>query len=302
MIIMMKYWKRLTIFTPAYNRAYILPKLYESLCVQTCQDFEWLIVDDGSTDHTKELVEAWMKDGKVAIRYLYQDNSGKMMAHNKAVRESMAELFMCIDSDDHLCSDRVVEDTLSYWQQQMALVDNPMGICGLIGYKKIGDRELHFPQGMQVAHLSELFGKGFSGETSLVFRRDVLDKYPFPYFEGEKFVTDVYVYDQIDRVYKFLLFPYYMQNCEYQIGGYSNNYMKLLFDNPRGFRAYHNQCVKFRRKGYVKSVICYVALSIRIGDWKTKMFRQAASPFLTVLLFPLGVVKYLFDNQRLSHI
>jgi len=292
--------KRLTIFTPTYNRAYILPKLYKSLCVQTCQDFEWLIVDDGSTDHTKQLVEEWRKDGKVTIRYIYQDNSGKMMAHNRAVRESTAELFMCIDSDDHLFSDKVVEDTLSYWQQQMAIVDNLERICGLIGYKQIGGNIQRFPQDMLVAHLSELIEKGFNGEKTLLFRRDILAKFLFPYFEGEKFVTDDYVYDQIDRIYRFLLFPYYIQNCEYQIGGYSDNYIKLLFDNPKGFRAYHNQCVKFRKKGYLKSVICYVALSIRIGD--RKMFSQAASPFLTALLFPLGVVKYLFDNQRLSHI
>ena len=292
--------KRLTIFTPTYNRAYILPKLYDSLCEQTCQDFEWLIVDDGSTDHTKELVDNWQQECKVCIRYIYQENSGKMMAHNKAVQESAGELFMCIDSDDCLCSDMVVEDTLSYWQQQMAIVDNPMSICGLIGYKKIGKKEQTFPQDMQIAHLSELFENGFCGETTLLFRRVILAKFPFPYFEGEKFVTDVYVYDQIDRIYNFLLYPYYMQNCEYQIGGYSNNYMKLLFNNPKGFRAYHNQCVKFRKKGYLKSVICYIALSIRIGDWK--MFKQAANPFLTALFFPIGVIKFLFDNQRLTHI
>lgn len=292
--------KRLTIFTPTYNRAYILPKLYDSLREQTCQDFEWLIVDDGSTDCTKELVDVWRQEKKVNIRYIYQDNNGKMMAHNKAVQESSGELFMCIDSDDCLYSERVVEDTLSFWQKQMAKVDSPIGICGLIGYKKIGNKRQSFPQGMQIAHLSELFEKGFCGETSLLFRRDVLANYPFPYFEGEKFVTDVYVYDQIDRTYKFFLYPYYMQNCEYQIGGYSSNYMKLLFDNPKGFRAYHNQCVMFRKKGYLKSIICYVALSLRIGDWE--MFRQAANPFLTVLLFPMGIIKYLFDNHKLSHI
>ena len=292
--------KRLTIFTPTYNRAYILPRLYESLCKQTCQDFEWLVVDDGSTDNTRDWIEEWRREKRVDIRYYFQENSGKMMAHNRAVQEAKTELFMCIDSDDCLCSERVIEDTLSYWQQQMAIVDCPMSICGLIGYKKIGDKKQNFPQGMQFVHLSELLEKGFIGETTLLFRRVVLANYPFPYFEGEKFVTDVFVYDQIDRTYKFLLFPYYMQNCEYQIGGYSNNYMKLLFDNPKGYRAYHNQCVKFRKKGYLKSVICYVALSIRIRD--RKMFRQAASPFLTVLLFPIGIIKYLFDNHRLSHI
>ena len=105
--------KHLTIFTPTYNRAYILNKLYESLCVQTCQDFEWLIVDDGSTDNTKELVDTWMGEGRIAIRYVYQQNGGKQRAFNKAVALTNSELFVCIDSDDQLTTEHVVEESLA---------------------------------------------------------------------------------------------------------------------------------------------------------------------------------------------
>lgn len=225
--------KRLTIFTPTYNRAYILPKLYESLCVQTCQDFVWLVVDDGSTDNTKDLVERWLAEGKIDIKYLCQANSGKMMAHNLAVKESQGELFMCIDSDDRLCSERVVEDALNFWDCEMAKVGDSSSICGFLCYKEIGSKKQHFPESLHLAHLSELNEAGFKGELTLVFRRNVLELYPFPYFQGEKFVTDVYVYDQIDQDYKFLLFPYYMQHCEYQIGGYSSNYMKMRSTIPK---------------------------------------------------------------------
>ena len=288
----------MTIFTPTYNRAYILSRLYDSLCEQTCQDFEWLIVDDGSTDHTKELVEGWKLEKIVDIRYLYQNNSGKMMAHNKAVLASKTELFMCVDSDDYLCSDQVVVDIISFWDKHNK--NHNDDICGIIAFKEIGQKRMAFPEGMNIAHLSGLEEKGFNGEAALVFRRDVLEQYPFPFFEGEKFVTDVYIYDQIDQKYMFMLFPYYVQHCEYHEDGYSHNYMKLLFNNPKGFRAYHNQCVSLRKKGYLRSVICYVALSLRIGDWE--MFRHAANKTLTALLFPLGVLKYLYDNYRLSHI
>ncbi len=290
--------KRLTIFTPTYNRAYILPKLYDSLCEQTCQEFEWLIVDDGSTDHTKELVEEWLKEKKIVIRYVYQDNSGKMMAHNRAIKETQTELFMCVDSDDYLCSVQVVGDIISFWDNHNKKYSDD--ICGIIAFKEIEQKRMAFPEGMNIAHLSELGDKGFKGESALVFRRDVLEQYPFPFFIGEKFVTDVYIYDQIDQKYMFMLFPYYVQHCEYHDDGYSHNYMKLLFDNPQGFRAYHNQCVSFRKKGYLKNVICYVALSLRIGDWG--MLRHAANKTLTILLFPLGTLKYLYDNYRLSHV
>jgi len=289
--------KRLTIFTPTYNRAYTLPKLYDSLCKQICQDFEWLIVDDGSTDHTKELVENWRLECKVGIQYMCQDNYGKMMAHNRAVRQSKTELFMCVDSDDYLCSDQVIGDIISFWDNHSKNLNDD--ICGIITFKEIGQKRMTFPEGMDVANLSDLGDKGFKGEAALIFRCDVLVQYPFPFFIGEKFVTDVYIYDQIDQKYKFMLFPYYVQHCEYHNDGYSHNYMKLLFNNPQGYRAYHNQCVLFRKKGYLKSVICYIALSIRIGDWG--MFRHTASKTLTALLFPFGILKYLYDNYRLSH-
>ena len=290
--------KKLAIFTPTFNRVYVLSRLYDSLCAQICQDFEWLIVDDGSTDNTRELIEEWLKEKKIDIRYVYQDNSGKMMAHNKAVQASKTELFMCVDSDDYLCSVQVVGDIISFWDNHSKKLNDD--ICGIIAFKEIEQKRMAFPEGMNIAHLSELGDKGFKGESALVFRRDVLEHNPFPYFAGEKFITDVYIYDQIDQKYKFMLYPYYAQHCEYHEDGYSHNYMKLLFDNPQGFRAYHNQCVSFRKKGYLKNVICYIALSLRIGDWG--MMRYASSKILTILLFPLGILKYLYDNYRLSHI
>jgi len=292
--------KRLTIFTSTFNRAYILPMLYESLCIQTCQDFEWLIVDDGSTDSTRLIIDEWIKENRINIRYLYQENAGKMMAHNKAVKESKAELFMCVDSDDHLSSETVVMDILSHWDNNIKLSKEMLDICGMIGYKQIGDIKECFPGGLKISHMYELYDKGFKGETALIIRNDVLAQYPFPYFEGEKFVTDVFIYDQIDQDYKFLLYPYDVQDCRYHEDGYTHNYMRLLFDNPKGFRAYHNQCVKFKKKGYWKSVICYIALSLRIGD-KGLLTGSANLP-LTLILFPLGVVKYFYDNYRLSKI
>ena len=271
--------KQLTIFTPTYNRAYILPKLYESLCVQTCQDFEWLIVDDGSTDNTQVLVKKWIEEDRIDIRYIYQENAGKMMAHNKAVCESEAELFMCVDSDDKLCSEKVIRDCLDFWDHNKSSKES--NICGFMALKRMSN-------------------ENYTGEKAIVFLRNILAKYPFPYFEGEKFVTDVYIYDQIERDYTFLHFSYYVQECQYNEDGYSFNYMKVLFDNPQGFRAYHNQCVKFRKKGYVKSAVCYVALSIRIRDFR--MLSTAANLPLTLLVFPFGVIKYFYDNYRLSHL
>ena len=94
--------KKLTVFTPTYNRAYVLNKCYESLKNQTVKDFVWLIIDDGSTDNTKELVENWIKENKIEIRYKYQENQGMHGAHNTAYKLISTELNTCIDSDDYM--------------------------------------------------------------------------------------------------------------------------------------------------------------------------------------------------------
>ena len=105
----------LTVCTPTYNRAHTLPRLYESLVRQTSQDFEWLVVDDGSTDNTRELVDGWVAEGRIRIRYVYKENGGKPSAHNLGVRLAAGELFFCVDSDDYL-TDNAVELILSAWE------------------------------------------------------------------------------------------------------------------------------------------------------------------------------------------
>ena len=96
-----------TVFTPTYNRAYILPKLYESLKKQICNDFEWLIVDDGSTDETEKIVRGWLTEETFPVRYIKQLNGGKHAAINRGVLETKSELFFIVDSDDQLTPDAI---------------------------------------------------------------------------------------------------------------------------------------------------------------------------------------------------
>ena len=97
-----------TIFTPTYNRAYILPQLYQSLCMQTCKDFEWLIIDDGSTDNTYSLVEDWINKCKqFSIRYYAKENAGKPRAINDGVKKAKGKYFFMVDSDDRLKPDAI---------------------------------------------------------------------------------------------------------------------------------------------------------------------------------------------------
>src|SRR5438552_15226657 len=104
-----------TVFTGTYNRAHTLPRTYQSLCGQTYRNFEWLIVDDGSSDNTPELISGWQREGVLPIRSLSQTNLGKHVAFNRAVRKAAGELFLTMDSDDE-CVPTALERFHFHWQ------------------------------------------------------------------------------------------------------------------------------------------------------------------------------------------
>ena len=287
--------KRLTVFTPTYNRAYILPKLYESLCKQTCQDFEWLVVDDGSTDQTKELVECWINEKKISIRYVFQENGGKMRAYNKAVSLTETELFVCIDSDDQLASEFVVKDSLAFWDEHKndCLEKKKAGMVSL-------RCSLHGEQSMTTLSHGSLHDicSNYEGETTIFLLTQIVRNYPYPSFEGENFITDVYIYDRMDEDFCFLFHPYISQKCDYHEDGYTMSYRRLLFKNPRGHREYHAQRIRLKKENWIKSVICYISMSLFVRDHT--LFSKSPNLFMTILLYPMGCMKYLYDRCMLN--
>jgi len=227
----------LTVFTPAYNRANMLERLYRSLCDQTCDDFEWLIIDDGSTDDTASVIQSFIGEEKIHIRYYKKENGGKHTAHNLALELAAGEWFLCVDSDDLLTADAVAK-----LKEKAAKLD---GENGIIAYKKdLNGRLLSdsFPDGLrqtQMYRLNAVYGCG--GEFSLAFSTDFARRFPFPVFAGEQFVTECVVYDRMDQQGRFALLPEVITVCEYQPDGYSSNFSKLMKHNPSGFCLYFLQ-------------------------------------------------------------
>ena len=129
-------------------------------------------------------------------------------------------------------------------------------------------------------------------------RRDyILRKYPYPTFEGEKFVTDIYIYDAMSVHYKFLYHPYYSQFVEYQKDGYTMSFRRLLLSNPRGHREYHLQCLRLGKGNKLKNIICYISLSLFVRDHT--LFTMTENLPLTILFYPVGCLKYLYDLYML---
>ena len=233
----------LTIFTPTYNRKDLLKRVYDSLLVQTVKDFEWLIVDDGSTDDTDSVVREWIMENRITIRYFYRENGGKMRAHNVGVRLAKGEIFTCLDSDDYLV-ETAVEELVHCYNVNKDRQYEEKRVAGVVAHKGetadklLGDCE--FPD-CELSTLYGLYLKGFKGETTLLYETRVLRQYPFPEIDGEKYVPEDYVYDKIDVEYALAVLPKIITVCEIVSEGYTDSVKKLKKNNPMAWYLYYEQ-------------------------------------------------------------
>lgn len=289
----------LTIFTPAYNRAYTIHKCYESLKRQSCKDFEWLIIDDGSTDNTKELIKKWIEEtNEFKIRYIYQDNQGMHGAHNTAYENIYTELNVCIDSDDYMPDD-AVKKIKEAWEK---VRDNKKisGLIGLDAYeggKIIGDK---LPEDLKTDTLFDLsYNKGITGDKKLVYRTELTKKYPYPIYEGEKYVGLAYKYYKLDQEYELSLMNEILCIVEYMEDGSSLNMFKQYMKNPKGFAFYRIENMKNPKgnlKYKFKECIHYVSSSLIL---KNKRFlNDTPLKILTVFAIPFGAALYFYIKKR----
>ncbi|SCH20374.1 MULTISPECIES: glycosyltransferase family 2 protein [unclassified Romboutsia] len=280
----------LTVFTPTYNRGYILHRCYESLKKQTCKDFKWLIVDDGSIDNTKELVDSWIKnDNGFEINYVYKENGGMHTAHNKAYELIDTELNVCIDSDDFMPDDSV-EIITSFWKRNGS--NKYSGIASLDNYKNgdiVGDK---FPNKKSM-RLCDFYINGGTGDKNLIYRTDIMKKYPpYPEFEGEKFVPLDYKYLLADQEYELLILNKPTCTVEYLEDGSSRNIFKQYYKNPKGFAFMRKVHMKYDKKikHRFKSSIHYVSSSIIMKN--KDALNESPQKILTILAYPFGVLLY----------
>ena len=287
----------LTVFTPAYNRAHTLPRTYQSLLAQDCKDFVWLIIDDGSTDNTAELVRGWQsKDNGFEIRYLYKENGGMHTAHNTAYENIDTELNVCIDSDDCLAAGAVGK-ILSKWAEV-----RDRGYAGLIGLDADLDGKLigkGFPKGLLETTLTGYYAAGGSGDKKLIYRTDVINQYPpYPVFEGEKYVALAYKYRLIDQDYKLSVLDEVLCNVDYQPDGSSNTMWRQYLKNPKGFAFWRKVCMQYptSKKRLIIDCIHYCSSSILANN--QSFVRESPRKVLTVLCIPFGWVLTAFVKQR----
>ena len=275
----------ITIFTPTYNRAHILHRLYDSLKNQTVSDFEWLIVDDGSIDDTELIVKKWINENIINIRYIRQENGGKHRAFNNGIKNAKGELFFCVDSDDYVPED-CVKEIIECWA---GVKDS--NIAGIVALKTDEKGTLlcdKFPENVIETNTFDLVRRhNCKGEKSLVYKTLVLKEYPFPEIDGEKFVTECVVYDKIAHSYVMVLLDKVLTICEYQPDGLTNAIFSNMLKNPTGYKIYYKQRIDmaYTLKERLSYVIRYNAFNILSSDkkfnynGKHKLLVLAIKPF-----------------------
>lgn len=219
----------ITVFTPTYNRAHLLPRLYESLVKQTYRDFEWIIVDDGSSDNTGEIVNEW--SAVFPIRYYRKENGGKHTAINLGVKKAKGELFLILDSDDSLLKDSL--EIIAKKNDVCRSKKDCAGVCGLMAHhngERIGGG---FPaEELYESSLYFRYKLGVTGDLLEVFKTSVLREFPFPEINGEKFCPEALVWNRIAVKYKLYCFNEVVYYRDYLEGGLTDKIIKIRMKSP----------------------------------------------------------------------
>lgn len=290
---------KISILTPTYNRGELLKKLYDSIlanCNKSNLQVEWLIMDDGSTDNTKTVVEKFKGNNKFNVKYFYQQNAGKMKSLNNLIPKSKGNLIIECDSDDYFSENafEIIEETI-----KNNLDINNIYAFAFLKYdqdgKNMGNK---FPKNSYKSNMFDLYFKeGLTGEKALVFISDIRKQYMHELENNEKFVTEARMYHKMDLKYKIVCINKPIMICEYQKEGYSKNIKKEFKDNPFGYYKYFKEILMRNMKGVtlkkrlyvIKHYILFTQLTNQKTDFKN--IKSIRNKILYCALYIPGIIK-----------
>ena len=289
-----------TVFTPTYNRAHTLHRVYDSLIVQTFRNFEWIIVDDGSKDNTGELVKSWQRNAPFQIRYIYQENQGKHIAINIGVKEAKGELFLIFDSDDS-CVPESLECFRFYWgkipEEEKKYYSTISALCMDLNGKVIGEE---YPA--EIVDADSVWRQIMlrsSGDRWGANRTDVLKNFPFPEISGEKFIPEGIVWNRMSQLYKARFINKKLLIHEYREDGLTKSSIKIRADSPNGARLYYKELsdldIPIGQKA--KAFVNYIRFSFHFGFPLSRIVRESGAPYPVFLLLIVGYLMFCSDKS-----
>ena len=235
---------KISVLTATYNRANLLSKLYESIVNNLNENIEveWLIMDDGSTDETKNLINKYAGENKLQIKYFSQENQGKMQAINNLIEYANGDLIIECDSDDYF-TNNAFEIIRDEYEKNKTQIQECYGLCFLkfdqtgknMGYNFKKDKSKMFDL---------YFKEGENGEKALVFNSEIRKQYKYELENGERFVTEARMFHKMDEKYNIICINQPIMICEYQNEGYTRNIDKQFINNPYGYFEYFKEILQ----------------------------------------------------------
>lgn len=289
---------KLSILTATYNRANYLPKLYESIKENLKYKItpEWIIVDDGSTDETKNIVEEFIKENRIIIKYMYQKNSGKMSAINEAAKIATGDLIVDCDSDDFFSdngfeiiqknAEKLLKDEELYGMAFLKKEEN-----GKISGKEFSQKEY------KTTMLDLYFKEDIGGEKIIVYNSKIRKMYSHQLEHNEKFITEARMYHKMDEKYKLLAINEVVEIGSYIEDGYTKNINKTFKENPYGYYMYFKELLQKNMKDVKFSKRLYVIKHYILFGYLTKnrfnvnLIKDRLNKLLYIILYFPGIMK-----------
>lgn len=289
---------KISILTATYNRANLLPNLYQSLLEnhKTFKNFEWLIMDDGSKDETEKLVKDWIKERKIEIHYYKQKNQGKMAAINSLNSYVTGDIWIEMDSDDIF-----KENILKKISKDYEKLDKD--VYGILYYKQLGDIKVTKDESLEnkILRLYDMHYKhGYTYDMALTFKTSIRKNFIYELEHNEKFVTEARLYYKMDQKYSGLLIKNdIIMNCEYIEDGYTKNILEIFKKYPYGYYEYFKELLNysdsnilFRKRLYmIKHYILFSVLTKHHFIESLKKLQDFFNQCLYILLYIPGKIK-----------
>ena len=291
----------ISILTPTYNRGNLLLPLYESLKNLTFEDFEWLIVDDGSEDDTEQYALSWIahniQNAEFPIRYIKKSNGGKHTAINRGVREANGELILILDSDDTLPADSLA--TIAQYYEQCKGYKDCAGVCGLMAHhdgQLIGTgfpKEPMYESALQFRYAEE---GNVTGDLLEVYKTSVMREFPFPEIENEKFCPESLVWNRIANKYKLFCFNKVIYYRDYLEGGLTSKIVRIRMNSPIASTMTYAEMLDYNisLKWKIRSAINYWRFKYCITN---KSLKAPAVKWYWKAFQIIGLIMHLRDNK-----
>ena len=291
----------ISILTPTYNRGKLLLPLYESLKNLTFEDFEWLIVDDGSEDDTEQYALSWIahniQNAEFPIRYIKKSNGGKHTAINRGVREANGELILILDSDDTLPADSLA--TIALYYEQCKGYKDCAGVCGLMAHhdgQLIGTgfpKEPMYESALQFRYAEK---GNVTGDLLEVYKTSVMREFPFPEIENEKFCPESLVWNRIANKYKLFCFNKVIYYRDYLEGGLTSKIVRIRMNSPIASTMTYAEMLDYNisLKWKIRSAINYWRFKYCITN---KSLKAPAVKWYWKAFQIIGLIMHLRDNK-----